>query len=90
MNNKPRSNSTTGIKYLNVDSYKKFGRGYVVRVQIVKKYFIVWRGNNFEIGKKVARKVQELMSKSPGAFAYWYDYEREDWLIKNGYKDANS
>ena len=90
MNNKPRSTSTTGVKYLNVDFQKKFKHGYNVRVIISGKHFVVWTGDDFDIGEKVAKKVQELMSKSKTEFLDWYDNDREEWLIKNGYKDAHS
>ena len=90
MNNKPRSTSTTGVKYLNVDFQKKFKHGYNVRVIISGKRFVVWTGDDFDIGEKVAKKVQELMSKSKTEFLDWYDNDREEWLIKNGYKDADS
>lgn len=75
-----KSKSETGIKYLNVDNYSKYGHRYVVRVIINRKHFIVWSGNDITIGKKVAEKVQYLMSISKAAFLEWYDYEREEWL----------
>lgn len=46
---------------------------------------MVWTGDNFEIGKKVAEKVQELMSISNANFIDWYDNDRERWLIQHGY-----
>lgn len=88
--NKPRSTSTTGVKYLNVDYHKKFNCGYNVRVTISGKRLVVWTGNEFEIGEKVAKEVQRLMSISKAEFLKWYDNDREEWLVKNGYKDANS
>lgn len=90
MNNKPRSTSTTGVKYLNVDYHKKFKHGYNVRVNISGKHFVVWTGDEFEIGEKVAKEVQRLMSISKAEFLEWFDNDREEWLIKNGYKDADS
>lgn len=75
-----KSKSETGIKYLNVDNYSKYGHGYVVRVIINRKHFVVWSGNDITVGKKVAEKVQYLMSISKAAFLEWYDYEREEWL----------
>lgn len=75
-----KSKSETGIKYLNVDNYSKYGYGYVVRVIINRKHFVVWSGNDITVGKKVAEKVQSLMSISKAAFLEWYDYEREEWL----------
>lgn len=75
-----KSKSETGIKYLNVDNYSKYGHEYVVRVIINRKHFVVWSGNDITVGKKVAEKVQSLMSISKAAFLEWYDYEREEWL----------
>ena len=75
-----KSKSETGIKYLNVDNYSKYGHVYVVRVIINRKHFVVWSGNDITVGKKVAEKVQSLMSISKAAFLEWYDYEREEWL----------
>lgn len=83
--NKPNSNSSTGVKYLHIDYYKKHGHKYIVRVTISGKHFVVWTGNEFEIGEKVAEKVQILISKSINEFIDWYDNEREDWLKENGY-----
>lgn len=77
--------TTTGVKYLNIDHRSKYGHNYIVRVYISSKYFVVWTGNNFEIGEKVAKKVQQLISVSLTHFLVWYDYEREEWLKKNGY-----
>lgn len=90
VNNKPRSTSTTGVKYLNVDYQKKFGHGYNVRVIVSGKHFVVWTGDEFDVGEKVAKKVQELMSKSKAEFLDWFDNDREEWLLKHGYKDADS
>lgn len=75
--------SETGIKYLNVDNYSKYGHRYVVRVIIKGKHFIVWHGNDETVGKKVAEKVQELMSISKAAFLDWYDNDAERWLELN-------
>lgn len=89
MNNKPRSTSTTGIKYLNVDHRKKFGHEYNVRVIISGKHFVVWRGNSFNKGAAIAKRVQKLMAKGKETFLDWYDNNREDWLKEHGYTDAN-
>ena len=79
----PSKLSTTGVKYLNID------RGYKLKVgvQIKNKYFIVWRGQqkDFEIGKKIAEKVQDKMLQGESAFLEWYDYEMEGWMNENGY-----
>lgn len=77
----PGTLSTTGVKYLNVDK----GYTYIVRVQIKKKYFVVWKGITKSIGEKVALKVQEIMEKGDTAFLEWYDYDMESWLKDNGY-----
>lgn len=88
--NKPRSTNTTGIMYLHVDYQKKYKQQYIVRVTISGKHFIVWKGDNFKIGQKVAEKVQRLMRKSKTEFINWYDNDMEEWLIRNGYKNANN
>lgn len=75
--------STTGVKYLSIDNYSKFGNIYVVRVIISGKHFVVWKGNDENVGKKVANKVQELMNISKAKFLEWYDYEAERWLELN-------
>ena len=77
----PNSKSTTGIKYLNIDR----GYLYIVRVQIKKKHFVVWKGTDKSIGKKIAEKVQSIMLNGEGAFLDWYDYDMERWLKSNGY-----
>lgn len=79
----------TKIRYLNINYRNRWGLLYYVAVSIRKKQFVVWRGNDIEIGKKVAEKVQELMSISRAEFLSWYDYDREEWLLKNGYQNAN-
>lgn len=76
-------NSETGIKYLNVDNYSKYGHAYVVRIIIKGKHFVVWKGNNKDIGIKVAKKVQDLISISKAAFLDWYDNDAERWLELN-------
>lgn len=78
-----QTKSETGIKYLNIDNYSKYGHRYVVRVIIKGKHFIVWHGNDEIVGKKVAEKVQELMSISKAAFLAWYDNDAERWLELN-------
>lgn len=83
--NKPKITSTTGIKYLNVDYRNRFGGYYNVRVNMSGKHLVVWTGNDFSIGEKVAKKVQELMSQSKAEFLNWFDYDREEWLSENGY-----
>lgn len=88
--NKPRSTSTTGVRYLNVDYHKKFGHYYNVRVIISGKHFVVWTGDDFDKGEQVAKKVQELMSISKAEFLDWYDNDREEWLLKHDYQNANS
>lgn len=76
--------SETGVKYLNIDNYSKYGHNYVVRVIIKGKHFVVWKGNDLDVGKKVANKVQELMSISKAKFLDWYDNDAERWLEENG------
>lgn len=78
------------IKYLNIDNKKKFGHDFIVRVIISGKHFVVWTGNDFETGKMVANKVQKLMSKSKSEFLEWYDNNREEWLKRYVYKNANT
>lgn len=80
----PNSRSTTGVKYLNIDRDHR----YIVRVQIKKKHFVVWKGTDKSIGEKIAKKVQSIMLKSEGAFLDWYDYDMEGWLKSNGYQNA--
>ena len=77
----PNSRSTTGIKYLNIDRDHR----YIVRVQIKKKHFVVWKGTDKSIGEKIAKKVQSIMLKGEGAFLDWYDYDMKEWLKANGY-----
>ena len=77
----PNLKNTTGTKYLNIDK----GYLYIVRVQIKKKHFVVWKGTNKSIGEKIAKKVQSIMLKGEGAFLDWYDYDMERWLKSNGY-----
>lgn len=76
--------STTGVKYLNIDK----GYMYVARVAIKRKHFIVWKGYNFEVGKIIAEKIQELMIKGEAIFLDWYDYEMDNWLkeLESKYK----
>lgn len=80
---------STGVKYLNIDYRKRFKNNYVVRVVISGKHFVVWKGDNFDRGEVIAKKVQELMAKGKAAFLDWYDNDREDWLKEHGYTDAN-
>ena len=54
-------------------------------VNIKNKQFTVWRGNNIDVGKVIAKKVQELMNVSKATFLEWYDYDREEWLKTHGY-----
>lgn len=66
----------TGVKYLSIDK----GYGYICRVQKGGKSFVVWTGNDEDTGMKVAKKVQDLMSKGFATFLDWYDYDMEEWL----------
>lgn len=77
----PNSRSTTGVKYLNIDRDHR----YIVRVQIKKKHFVVWKGIDKSIGEKIAKKVQSIMLKGEGVFLDWYDYDMKEWLKTNGY-----
>lgn len=70
----------TGIRYLNINYQKKWNCKYHVSVSINRKQFTVWRGDDFDVGKKVAKKVQFLMSYGRAKFLEWYDYDREQWL----------
>lgn len=79
------SSSSTGIKYLNVNYRNRWGCLYHVSVNIKNKQFTVWRGNDINAGKVIAKKVQELMNVSKAAFLEWYDYDREEWLKAHGY-----
>lgn len=76
-------------RYLNIDNYSKFGNPYVVRVVIKRKHFIVWRGNDIEIGTKIAKRVEELMSISTSHFLEWYDYDREKEIKELEYAKQN-
>ena len=77
--------SSTGVKYLNVNYRNRWGYLYNVSVNIKNKQFTVWRGNNIDVGKVIAKKVQELMNVSKATFLEWYDYDREEWLKTHGY-----
>ena len=78
------------VRYLNINYRDRWHRNYYVAVSIRKKQFVVWRGNDIEIGTKVAKKVQELMAISRAEFLDWYDNDREEWLMQNGYyQNAN-
>lgn len=63
-------------KYLNVDK----GYRWIVRVNICDKNFIVWRGNDENLGIKIAKKVEELMLQSKAVFMDWFDYEKDKYL----------
>lgn len=80
-----KSNNITGIKYLHIDNYAKYGNLYVVRLYVKGKVFVVWRGNEINIGKEVVKEMLKYLRKSDGAFIDWYDNKRKDWLEYNGY-----
>lgn len=79
------SNNTTGVKYLHLDNYSKYGNKYVIRVYVKGKVFVVWRGNDKNIGKKVVKEMVKYLNKSDAHFIHWYDNKREEWLEYNGY-----
>ena len=78
-------------RYLNIDNYSKYGNPYVVRVVIKRKHFIVWRGKDMEIGKRIAERVQQLMNIGTSHFLEWYDYDREEEIkeLINEYKNES-
>lgn len=88
-NKNKKSPGSTGIKYLVINYRNRWGCLYHVSVTMHGKQLTVWRGNDFNQGEAVAKKVQELMNVSKAAFLDWYDYEREEWLESHGYKNAD-
>lgn len=87
---KTKSNNTFGVKYL---SKGRPGRGlYAVKIEIAcakgkhGKMEHLYEGNDFELAKALAEKVQKLMA-SGGATKVldWRDYDMEGWLKTNGY-----
>lgn len=90
---KPKSNSTTGIRYL---SKGRPGRGlYAVKIEIGcvngrhGKMEYLYEGNDKELAIKLALKVQDLM-RGGGATRVleFKDYDLEGWLYAYGHKDA--
>ncbi len=73
-------------KYLNID--KGFNK-YIVRVVISGKHLIVWRGSDYTIGIKIAKKVESLMNISKAKFLDWYDNDMEAYLYEVQNKDEN-
>ena len=85
------SNNVTGVKYLHIDNYSKYGNKYIIRVYVKGKVFIVWRGNSINgrgnsinVGKRVVKEMVKHL-KTDAKFIDWYDNEREEWLEKYGY-----
>lgn len=81
--------STTGIRYLHKDYRDKYGNDYIVRHSIRGKNFVVWRGNDFETGKKIAEEISWIIACGNGKFLYWYDNERLDYLASIGTNDGS-
>jgi hypothetical protein len=79
------SDNATGVKYLHIDNYSKYGNKYIVRLYVKGKVFVVWRGNSIEVGKRVVKEMVRHLRKSDAKFIDWYDNEREEWLEKYGY-----
>lgn len=84
-----KANNTTGVKYLHKDYRDKYGNDYIVRCNICGKTFIVWRGNDFNLGKQVAEEVAWKMADSNASFVDWYDNERLDFLASIGTNDGS-
>lgn len=79
------SDNVTGVKYLHIDNYSKYGNKYIVRIYVKGKVFVVWRGDSVEIGKRVVKEMVRHLRKSDAKFIDWYDNEREEWLERYGY-----
>ena len=79
------SDNTTGVKFLHIDNYSKYGNKYIVRIYVKGKIFVVWRGNSIEVGKRVVKEMVRHLRKSDAKFIDWYDNEREEWLERYGY-----
>lgn len=87
---KARTTNSFGIRYL---SKGRPGRGlYAVKIEIAcvnnkhGKYEYLYEGNNLELAKALALKVQSLM-ESGGATKVleFKDYDMEGWVKDNGY-----
>lgn len=79
------SDNVTGTKFLHIDNYARYGNKYVVRVYVKRKVFVIWRGNDKAIGRKVVKEMLKHLNKSEANFLDWYDNEREGWLEENEY-----
>lgn len=70
----------TGIRYLNINHRVKWNCQYHVSVTIKGKQFTVWRGNDIDLGTKIAKKVQSLMMQGKSKFLDWFDNDKDKWL----------
>lgn len=84
-----KANNKTGIKYLHIDYRDKYGNSYIVRHSIQNKSFVVWRGNDLELGKIIAEEVAWKVAEGNAEFLNWYDYERLEYLASLGTNDGS-
>lgn len=90
---KAKSTNTFGIRYL---SKGRPGRGlYAVKIEIAcagnkhGKMEHLYEGNDFELAKAIAEKVQKLMVLGGATKVLdWKDYDMEGWLLR--YADKNA
>lgn len=94
----PKATNTFGIKYL---SQGRPGRGrYAVKIEVAceggrhGKHEYFYEGNDFELAKDIALKVQEFM-RYGGKIGQtkaleWKDYDMDEWLERreHGSKDT--
>lgn len=84
-----KANNATGVRYLHIDYKDKYGNKYIVRYHVKGKSFVVWRGNDFELGKKIAEEVAWKIAEGNAEFLDWYDNERLDYLASLGTNDGS-
>jgi len=84
-----KANNTTGIRYLHIDYKDKYGNKYIVRHHISGKSFVVWRGNDFDLGKEIAEEVAWKVAEGNAVFLDWYDNERLEYLASIGTNDGS-
>lgn len=84
-----KANNTTGVKYLHIDYKDKYGNNYIVRYNISGKSFVVWRGNDFNLGKTIAEEVAWVIAAGNAEFLNWYDNERLEYLASLGTNDGS-
>lgn len=84
-----KANNTTGVRYLHIDYKDKYGNKYIVRYSIKGKSFVVWRGNDFNLGKEIAEEVAWKVAEGNAMFLSWYDNERLDYLASLGTNDGS-